>query len=88
MAGILPNWEYGLAMHPDQKPRRASPRAMAKVLSEVVDELSNRRVCRIQLGFFGFSDEQIDQHLTEAQHLARKMRRAEIEDRTRKLLDR
>jgi hypothetical protein len=59
--------------------RRTSTTAMAKVLAETVVELSDVIVCRKVLGFAGFNDEQISEHLSNAQWLARQIRGEEIE---------
>jgi hypothetical protein len=52
---------------------------MAEILAETVAEISNRVAARQALAFAGFSDGEISNHLREAQHLARKLRGAEID---------
>jgi len=69
------------------KARNAAAQTMAKVLNETVCDLRNGIECRTQLGFSGFTDQQIGQHLADAQHVARNMRAAEIERRARNQWD-
>ena len=64
--------------------RNAKAKVMALVLNEIVCDLRNSLECQEQLRINGFSDEQIDQHLVNAMHIARFMRAAEIDRLARK----
>jgi hypothetical protein len=64
--------------------RNAKAKVMALVLNEIVCDLRNPLECRRQLARNGFTDEQIDKSLADAQHIARHMRSAEIDRLTRK----
>jgi hypothetical protein len=68
-------------------PCRNSPEIMAVILAETVVEISDRVACRRTLAFAGFTDKQIDKHLTYARNRARHLRIAEIERLVRKQLE-
>jgi hypothetical protein len=59
---------------------------MAEILHETVVELSDTVACRHTLAFAGFTDKQMDKHLSNARNKARHMRIAEIERRVKKEL--
>jgi len=67
--------------------KNAAARPMAVVLNEVVCDLRDPIKCRTQLAFAGFSDAEIDRHLANAQHIARRFRRREIDHRAPKQWD-
>ena len=67
-------------------PRRTNVHIMAKVLAETVAELSDPIACRHTLAFVGFTDEQMNKHLSNARNMARHLRINEIEQRVRKEL--
>lgn len=64
--------------------QRASVPRMAEALNRDAENLRNRVQCRQLLGYAGWNDDAITKHLTEAMHLARGMRAAEINDWVRK----